>query len=340
MSNPFDSQPGNNDDANKDNSSNGNDGGFGNGSSGNGGYGYGGEGNMPRYEPTNHPEDMPGYGAAPGLPAYGAYSAQGNQYQAPTGPAAGPLGAAPSATAAISWGFKATFRNAKLWVLGALLCGAITMAVSAALGAMGANSSSSAGGPGGFISEIMTTLVTTILVLIAMRLALYQIDDPTTGWSHVGKNVKWLQPFVIMIVVQIVVAICISGLVLAFVGAEFFNTLNADATQISDDDLLFMLGRLMGVIFVVALVGFFIQPLYTLMVWFAADGNSIGDSIRMGFAAGKKNYGQLLLLTLLTFLLSLLGIVTLLLGFLVILPAIQLATAYIYRQCAASLQSA
>ena len=121
----------------------------------NGGTGDG----LPRYQPTNHPEDRPNFGHAQegnagysnagygnagygnggyGDPAgvgyqganEGAYGAgKGN---ALTRPSDGRINIGD----AIGWGFKAAFSNWKLWILGALAFGVVIGLISVIAGAI------------------------------------------------------------------------------------------------------------------------------------------------------------------------------------------------------------
>lgn len=310
---------------------------------------------LPRYEPTNHPEDRPDYG----LPSYGSYGAQysepgyagtanGNAYGSydsyGTGNLSGQNHAAPaytgpvSATKAIGWGFRATFGNWQLWILGALVVIAVALVLSligaAITGGLsgGSEEATVAGGLSSMAVNILSSLFSLIVGLLVMRLAFYQIDDPATSWGYVGKNVRWVQPFVVGLVVNIVIGgLMLIGLFI-FGGATFAALFNGDIE--SNDDITKVVSAILGFAAVGMLISWLIQPLYVLMQWFAADGESIGDAFKKGFAAGKANYGQLLLFSFLMFLLGIATILTLGLGMLVIMPVSMLAQAHIMRQCA------
>lgn len=266
----------------------------------------GGNDDFPRYEPTDHPEDQPSYG---NLPSYGgSHESSGNQgyagYQAQDNTVnPGGFTGKPSAIDSISWGFRTVFKNWKLWILGSLLVGVIAIAFS-----------------------IVGMAVVTLLV---MRLALFQIDDPRTGWSYVGKDVRWWQPLAIMIIIGIITSI----VMFIFVGGSIFlgPDAGADATE---EEALEAIAGFFGVLAVVTLIGLFIQPLYILMQWFAADGDGVGQAIKNGFKAGKGNYGQLLLLTVLNMLIIIGGFIVFLVGLIVAVPVTLLSTAYLFRQCA------
>ncbi|WP_284782101.1 hypothetical protein [Corynebacterium rhinophilum] len=296
----------------------------------------GGNDDFPRYEPTDHPEDQPSYGSLPsygGSHESGSYESSGNQgyagYQAQDNTVnSGGFTGKPSAIDSISWAFRTVFKNWKLWILGALLVGVIVIAVSGVSLAVAPAEGADASGAGSIV-QIVSYVIMVVVSLLAMRLALFQIDDPRTGWSYVGKDVRWWQPLVIMIIIGIISSV----VMFIFVGGSIFlgPDAGADATE---DEALEAMASFFGVMAVVALIGLFIQPLYMLMQWFAADGDGVGQAIKNGFKAGKENYGQLLLLTVLNALIMIAGGILLLVGLIVAVPVTLLATAYLFRQCA------
>ena len=296
----------------------------------------GGNDDFPRYEPTDHPEDQPSYGSLPsygGSHESGSYESSGNQgyagYQAQDNTVnSGGFTGKPSAIDSISWAFRTVFKNWKLWILGALLVGVIVIAVSGVSLAVAPAEGADASGAGSIV-QIVSYVIMVVVSLLAMRLALFQIDDPRTGWSYVGKDVRWWQPLVIMIIIGIISSV----VMFIFVGGSIFlgPDAGADATE---EEALEAIASFFGVMAVVALIGLFIQPLYMLMQWFAADGDGVGQAIKNGFKAGKGNYGQLLLLTVLNALIMIAGGILLLVGLIVAVPVTLLATAYLFRQCA------
>jgi len=182
---------------------------------------------------------------------------------------------------------------------------------------------------GGAIVQIVSYVFVAVISLMALRLALFQIDDPRTGWNYVGKNVRWWQPLAIMIIIGIITSV----VMFIFVGGSIF--LGPDAgTNATEDEALEAMAGFFGVMAVVALIGLFIQPLYMLMQWFAADGDGVGQAIKNGFKAGKGNYGQLLLLTVLNMLIIIGGFIVFLVGLIVAVPVTLLSTAYLFPPCA------
>lgn len=100
-------------------------------------------------------------------------------------------------------------------------------------------------------------------------------------------------------------------------------------TMISSGSMLVGGLGLLGLLLALWLLG----PLFSLWTWYAADGHGVGESIKLGVAAGKRNYPQLLLFSFLSTLVVLVGgLLTLGLGLLILTPACYLAIAHIYRQ--------
>ena len=288
----------------------------------------GGNDDFPRYEPTNHPEDRPDYGQ---LPSYGGShedNAQGYaSYHAGQPQHTGKV----SAIDAVSWAFRAVFSNWKLWILGTLLAGILGVVFFAISGGVGAATASAEGdlSASSTIMQIISWVIGIVLTLMLMRLALFQIDDSRTGWGYLFKNVRWWQPLVIMVVIGIV------GGLISFVAVRGSAAGLADnVEQLSDEEAFAAVMGMLGVLAVISLISFFVQPLFSLMQWFAADGDSVGDAVKKGFQAGKNNYGQMLLLAILNFFIIVAGFLLLGIGLIVAYPVTLLAQAHMFRQCA------
>lgn len=288
----------------------------------------GGNDDFPRYEPTNHPEDRPDYGQ---LPSYGGAhegNAQGYAgYHAGQTQHTGRV----SAIDAVSWAFRAVFSNWKLWILGTLLAGVLGVVFFAISGGVGAATASVDGdiSASSTIMQIISWVIGIVLTLMLMRLALFQIDDSRTGWGYLFKNVRWWQPLVIMVVIGVV-----AGLISFVAVRGSAAKLAGNAEQLSDEEAFTAVMGMLGVMAVISLISFFIQPFFSLMQWFAADGDSVGDAVKKGFQAGKNNYGQLLLLSILNFFIIVAGFLLLGIGLIVAYPVTLLAQAHMFRQCA------
>mgnify|MGYP007065584236 CR=1 FL=1 len=292
----------------------------------------GGNGDFPRYEPTDHPEDRPNYGQLPSYDGSHEENAQGYVgYQAGQRPFTGKV----SAIDAVSWAFRTVFGNWKLWILGTLLAGILCVVFFAISGGMGAATVSAEGDLSASytITQPISWVIGIVLTLVVMRLALFQIDDSRTGWGYLFKNVRWWQPLVIMIVIGIVIGV-VAGLIsfLALRGSA--AELAGGAEQLSDEEAFTAVMGMLGVMAVISLISFFVQPLFSLMQWFAADGDSVDDAVKKGFQAGKNNYGQMLLLAILNFFIIVAGFLLLGIGLIVAYPVTLLAQAHIFRQCA------
>lgn len=325
------------------------------------------------YQPTNHPEDRPGYGQGQnqggGLPSYGDYSSQQNQGgfgdngygqggYGQDGYGQGGYGAAgyqegapgyggyagydqqppayqptkPSAIDALKWGFKTTFSNAKLWILGALAFFAVSFGVAMLMGVPAAiQENNGQAGTAVSVLNILSMIVSMVLALLVMRLALFQVDDPRTAWNYLGKNIPWLPTIGVEIVISIigaaVVMVPMMGILAATVG------MGAGGAEPTEEDVFAAVGTVFGILFVMMLIMFFIQPLIMFMSWAAIDGKGFTGAFKVGFNIGKNNYGQLLVFLLLNFVCGIGILITLGLGAIVIGPALMLGQAHLYRQC-------
>ena len=288
----------------------------------------GGNDDFPRYEPTDHPEDQPNYGQ---LPSYDGSHEENTQgyvgYQAGQRPYTGKV----SAVDAVSWAFRAVFGNWKLWILGPLALFVLSIIIAAVAGGIiGANASDTGQASiGTVVPQLISSVLSLVLSLVIMRLALFQIDDSRTDWGYVFKDVRWWQPLVIMLVIGAVTSL----IGFAAIGGTVYGLLS-DAENMSEDEAVAAVLSVLGIMGVILLISFFIQPLFSLMQWFAADGDSVGDAVKKGFQAGKNNYGQLLLLAILNFFIAIGGFLLLGIGLIVAYPVTLLAQAHLFRQCA------
>ena len=288
----------------------------------------GGNDEFPRYEPTDHPEDQPSYGQ---LPSYDGSHEENTQgyvgYQAGQRPYTGKV----SAVDAVSWAFRAVFGNWKLWILGPLALFVLSIIIAAVAGGIIGAIASDTGQAsiGTAVPQLISSVLSLVLSLVIMRLALFQIDDSRTGWGYLFKDVRWWQPLVIMLVIGVVASL----IGYAAIGGTLYGLLG-DAENMSEDEAVAAVLSVLGIMGVILLISFFIQPLFSLMQWFAADGDSVGDAVKKGFQAGKNNYGQLLLLAILNFFIAIGGFLLLGIGLIVAYPVTLLAQAHLFRQCA------
>lgn len=314
----------------------------------NGGTGDG----LPRYQPTNHPEDRPNFGHAQEGNAGYSNAGYGNAgygnggYGDPAG--VGYQGANEGAYGvgkgnaltrpsdgrinigdAIGWGFKAAFSNWKLWILGALAFGVVIGLISVIAGAIAGSTGNydpqNPFGAGQIIPQILSGILGFVISLIIYRLALRQIDEANAGWGDIGKDVRWGPTLAVMLIIGVVSSI------ICVIVASVLGVWAANTNPVTDAQLAAAVGKMLGGLALLMLASLLLSPLYYLMAWYAADGRAgVGGSIREGFRAGKRNYSPLLGLSLLT---GLISFITLPVGFLTY-PAILLAMAHGYRQAA------
>jgi len=312
-----------------------------------------GFGDLPRYGSTDHPEDQPGYGRSDQPyssgydSAYGSQGYSGAQFGGPGYSEQPYYGANPHDNLvatngklqifnAIGFGFKRTFSNAKLWLLGSVAFIAFTMVLGAIAGALtGSGSEPSQVGPditGNFLS-----LISLLLMPFIYRLATKEVDSRATGWSTIGKDVHYWPTIAITIILWLI------GLVFSFIFVDqALNGLLADLDSAATNDTAEMealaaeMGSFFGLISLLMLATLFLTPLYQLMVWYAADGRGgIGQAIVQGFKAGASNYLRLVGFNIVvSIIMMFVIIVTLGLGTIIALPMYLLAQAHAYRQIA------
>ena len=296
--------------------------------------------NLPRYESTSHPEDRPDYGqGSSAFPAYGDYqSANG---EAGYANAQTPLsGAAPTQQgtgkidlmAAIKWGFKATFSNAKLWILGAVAYLGLAILIGIAAAAV---DMSGVGSAGANAVSYLLGLILLVLNPFILRLALHEIDSPRNGWSNFNRDLNYWPTLLVAIIVNVVTGVIFSLLSLAFMLPQMEQLEQLATTEsVSVDESLALLGKLFTYIGIMLVVSLLVTPLHQLMVWFAADRQAgVGGSIVRGFKAGAANYLPLMGYNLLIGLAAIIGVViTFGLALIPIMPASLLIVAHMYRQ--------
>lgn len=304
---------------------------------------------LPRYGATNHPEDQPGFGSAtPNTPNYGGYEAYGAGFEplhdsnvaAGTVPADGKV----HAIDAISWAFRTVFSNAKLWILGTVAFFIVFGILSAILNVLFPTSASTAAAgdasltftTNDWINQVATSVVSAIVAPFLTRLALHQIDDPTTGWGHIGKDVHFVPALAVSFIVGIVTSAIMGLMAFGMLGGalETVASSSFDPNNFTQEEALALVTKLLGAVLVILLVSLLTYPLYMLMAYPATEGRAgVGGSIAMGFKAGLKHYFPLLGFIILLFLIVVFGsILTLFLGLIILTPMALLSTAHVYRQ--------
>ena len=337
MSNPFDpngtGNSGNSGDpANSGNS--GNPGGFGANSNGSGSS----NGNFPQFGATSHPEDQPGFGKS----GYGGYDSYGvgaqNQGQGRPGYAGmahEPLYGTGAATApsdgkihvmdAISWGFKMTFKNAGLWIVGML----VYVIIGGVLAWMSEGNN--------VLLNVLSWFIGIVIGPLMTRLALYQVDVPATGWRHVGKDVPWGMALAVSVTYSILSIIVFGGaFYLLAQSALSDDTIAqlADPDSMTESEILSLLGAVIGAMAIIGVVYLLVYPLFMFITTLPVDRRTgFVDSFAESVRIGAKNYVPLLGFVLLIGIIVSFGtVITIGIGVIVLAPAALLSTTHVYRQ--------
>lgn len=301
---------------------------------------------QPYYPPSDHPEDRSDFGyQGAEQAAYGSYgdpSENGGSHAAEGYSQSGVNPGAVAGTgrvdilAAVSWGFSTTFRNAKLWiVLGLIGLLAIIGSAAISFGVLTATTDLDAANEqelqpfgdtsaAGSMVSLAIVLISLVLTPYIYRLALFQVDDPATGWGHLWKDTPLLRTLGVLIVAGIVNGI-VYLLTMVPVNQVLEDLVEPDRSVSASAVIFMVLG------FVVMLIW---SVLSMFMGWAAASGEfGFGESLKTGWNIGKSNFGKLLLFVIAFQLIAPIAILlTFLLGIIVIFPAYTLMLAHMFRQ--------
>lgn len=264
------------------------------------------------YPSTPHPEDSPGFDK---YPQYSQETPEWALEKPSKGTGKVNLGEA------IGWGFKAVFSSWYVWIIGTLLLGLVASALyvvvmpSPGTGDIDAVTAAANSGSEQFIPYLLQLLIMPF-ILTGM---LAQIKKKRVNLGDFFHGVRYFQVVTLSIVQFLLGIVGLFLLVLPLVFAVI-------ATMSSGVVIALLVG---GVLLLSVLIG----PFFALWNWYAADGYGIKESIVLGFKAGKRNYGMLLLFSVVGSLALMIGtILTLGLGALVLFPAYYLMYAHIFRQ--------
>ncbi|KQB85419.1 hypothetical protein [Corynebacterium oculi] len=271
------------------------------------------------YPSTPHPEDSPGFDK---YPQYVQETPEWAQEKPREGTGKVNVGEA------ISWGFKAVFSSWYIWIIGTLILGIVTAAlffVVSFLPAMEAMDSIEAdemytttnlGDDWGSLLMSVGQVLITPFILTGL---LAQVNKKRVGLGDFFRNVRYFQ----------VLALSIVQFFLSVVGLAIVVVPLVVAVVTTGANDLFIVGILGAVM----ILSFLINPFFIFWNWYAADGYGFKESIVLGFKAGKRNYGVLLLFSFAGGIALVLGgLFTFTLGFLVLLPAYYLIYAHMFRQ--------
>ncbi|QGU07599.1 hypothetical protein COCCU_08375 [Corynebacterium occultum] len=318
---------------------------------------------FPPYPSTPHPEDQPqgGYpgqgadgGALPGYQGYGAqsygsqpqqgYPSYGNygqpgyneyaqqgypQYGQPGDPELVRGDGRVDIMMAVRFGFKATFSNALIWLLGTLIFFIAIIALSI-VSSLIAIDPSSPTGINPTMMDISSFLISAVALVISVFIytgALRQVDKPKIRISDFWENLHFWPTLGVAVLVAL-----IGGLIGGGISALIMGPGMMDPTTVGPEEIAGMFGGLALMLLVMILI----SPLTSFMVWYAADGREgVFGAIKCGFRDAARNYLLLLAFMVVTGILIIVAaVITFGLVLLILMPVYMLALAHIYRQIA------
>ena len=221
---------------------------------------------------------------------------------------------------ALTWGGKALFANAKLWIpLG------VVYTALAVLGPF-------LPGAGSMISAIGMLLLAPWMIGVALQQTL--VKQFTYNDAKAPAYGKTLGVTALLGVVAMIVSMILL-MVLAFGALSTIDpsTLPDNAEDVTPEQMWNLVRPILGALAVTGVIGLLVMPFFTFQTWYAADNNgSFGNAISAGFKAGASNYLKILGFVVLAGLINLVGAALFFVGLVVTLPGTMLAVAHAYRQ--------
>ncbi|ALC06114.1 hypothetical protein CDES_08610 [Corynebacterium deserti GIMN1.010] len=301
------------------------------------------------YGPTSHPEDAPGgfqANAANGQSWQSWQSSQypqqpypgSNAYQGYQGFQQGYSDALPLEAGtgrvdlmrAVRFGFRTTFSNPVVWILGTVMLGIAVVFFSGLSGYLSyiLDPEAATSGQVSVTSVVINVLAGIVMLAVSIcviRGTLTAVDGHKTRYSDFFHPQNVGQTAILMVILAIVGSIV----------GTIASTLTLDMFIIDETlEAVDVNSSVLGIMAVYLLVLFLISPLYSYWVYYTSDGHhSAASAVKTGFRDALRNYPVLLLFTLVGgVVVSFVGFVTLFFGFVILLPAFSLASAHIYRQ--------
>ena len=221
---------------------------------------------------------------------------------------------------ALSWGGKALFANAKLWIpLG------VAYTVLAVLGLF-------LPGPGAAIGSIGMLLLAPWMVGVALQQTL--VKQFTYNDAKAPAYGKTLGVTALLGVLAFIVSMILL-MVLAFGALSTIDptTLPDNPENLTPEEMWNLLRPILGALAVMGVIGLLVMPFFMFQAWYAADNNgSFGNAISAGFKAGASNYLKILGFVVLAGLINIVGAALFFVGLIVTMPGTMLAAAHAYRQ--------
>ncbi|OAA17412.1 hypothetical protein CAFEA_10880 [Corynebacterium afermentans subsp. afermentans] len=221
---------------------------------------------------------------------------------------------------ALTWGVKAVFANAKLWIPLGVVYTVLTL-----LGQF-------LPGVGSMISMIgMLAFVPWMVGVVLQQTLVKQLTYNDAKAPAYGKTLGVAA--LLGVVAGIVSTILL--MVLAFGALTSIDpaTLPDNPDNVAPDEMWNLVRPILGALAVTGVIGLLVMPFFTFQAWYAADNNgSFGNAISGGFRAGASNYLKILGFVVLAGLINLVGAALFFVGLVVTVPGTMLAAAHAYRQ--------
>lgn len=221
---------------------------------------------------------------------------------------------------ALTWGVKAVFANAKLWIPLGVVYTVLTL-----LGQF-------LPGVGSMISMIgMLAFVPWMVGVVLQQTLVKQLTYSDAKAPAYGKTLGVAA--LLGVVAGIVSTILL--MVLAFGALTSIDpaTLPDNPDNVSPEEMWNLVRPILGALAVTGVIGLLVMPFFTFQAWYAADNNgSFGNAISGGFKAGASNYLKILGFVVLAGLINLVGAALFFVGLVVTVPGTMLAAAHAYRQ--------
>jgi len=221
---------------------------------------------------------------------------------------------------ALTWGVKAVFANAKLWIPLGVVYTVLTL-----LGQF-------LPGVGSMISMIgMLAFVPWMVGVVLQQTLVKQLTYSDAKAPAYGKTLGVAA--LLGVVAGIVSTILL--MVLAFGALTSIDpaTLPDNPDNVAPEEMWNLVRPILGALAVTGVIGLLVMPFFTFQAWYAADNNgSFGNAISGGFRAGASNYLKILGFVVLAGLINLVGAALFFVGLVVTVPGTMLAAAHAYRQ--------
>lgn len=231
----------------------------------------------------------------------------------------------------ISYGFKKAFSNWKLWLVGSFL---FLLSFFVLGGVAGFVSASNNGNEDSsvMIVQVIVQVLAFFITPFIIGLALHEYSNQSTRLTDAKKMIDYVNCLKVNAVLYLI-SIAVLGVIAMIGSITFLAPVLTDNTIDIENNATPLIG-LMLLIIGLMIVSFFIAPLFMFDAWLAADkSTSIKESIVQGFNIGKKHYTTIILWYLTFSILSfILTVITLGLASIVIIPAVYLSQAYLYKQ--------